>query len=72
VPEPLLSAAMIVRDEASRLPECLQSIREVVDEIVIVDTGSTDETVSIARSFGARVLVHRWDGDFAAARNAGL
>jgi hypothetical protein len=63
---------MIVRDEAAHLPACLESIREVVDEIVIVDTGSTDETVSIARSFGAHVHVHRWDGDFAAARNAGL
>jgi tetratricopeptide (TPR) repeat protein len=63
---------MIVRDEATHLPDCLESIREVVDEIVIVDTGSTDETVSIARSFGAHVHIHRWDGDFAAARNAGL
>jgi tetratricopeptide (TPR) repeat protein len=63
---------MIVRDEAAHLPDCLESIRGVVDEIVIVDTGSTDETVSIARSFGARVHVREWDGDFAAARNAGL
>ena len=63
---------MIVRDEAAHLPDCLESIRGVVDEIVIVDTGSSDETVSIARSFGAHVHIHRWDGDFAAARNAGL
>jgi glycosyltransferase involved in cell wall biosynthesis len=69
---PLLSAAMIVRDEASNLPACLESIRDVVDEMVIVDTGSSDETVSIARSFGARVHVHPWHGDFAHARNAGL
>jgi tetratricopeptide (TPR) repeat protein len=72
VTEPLLTAAMIVRDEASHLPACLESIRDVVDEIVIVDTGSTDETVSIARSFGARVHIHPWREDFAAARNTGL
>jgi hypothetical protein len=63
---------MIVRDEAAHLPDCLESIRNVVDEIVIVDTGSTDATVSIAQSFGARVHIHQWDGDFAAARNVGL
>jgi tetratricopeptide (TPR) repeat protein len=72
VPAPLLTAAMIVRDEASHLPGCLESIRDVVDEIVVVDTGSTDATVEIARSFGAEVHHHPWRGDFAAARNAGL
>jgi len=44
----------------------------VVDEIVMVDTGSTDESVAIAQSFGARVLYREWDGDFSAARNYGL
>lgn len=44
----------------------------MVDEIVVVDTGSTDESVAIARSFGARVLHREWDGDFSAARNYGL
>ena len=48
------------------------SIRPVVDEIVVVDTGSTDESVAIAESFGARVLYWEWDGDFSAARNYGL
>ena len=70
--DPLLTAAMIVRDEASQLPACLESIRGVVDEIVIVDTGSSDATVSIANSFGARVHTHPWNGSFADARNAGL
>ena len=70
--DPLLTAAMIVRDEASQLPACLESIRGVVDEIVIVDTGSSDATVSIAKSFGARVHTHPWNGSFADARNAGL
>jgi tetratricopeptide (TPR) repeat protein len=72
MPAPLLTAAMIVRDEQSHLPACLESIRDLVDEIVIVDTGSSDATISIARSFGARVHVHPWNGDFAEARNAGL
>ena len=63
---------MIVRDEESRLPACLESIRPAVDEIVIVDTGSTDRTVEIARSFGARVEVHPWQGDFSQARNIAL
>jgi hypothetical protein len=72
VPDLLLSAAMIVRDEATHLEACLRSIRDVVDEIVIVDTGSTDETVSIAHSFGAHVHVHPWQGSFAEPRNIGL
>lgn len=68
----MLSAALIVRDEESHLPTCLESIRELADEIVVVDTGSTDSSVEIARSFGARVEVHPWQGDFAQARNLGL
>jgi len=72
VSEPLLTAAMIVRDEEEHLPGCLESIRELVDEIVIVDTGSTDDTVEIARRFGARVHERPWDDDFATPRNLGL
>jgi tetratricopeptide (TPR) repeat protein len=63
---------MIVRDEEHHLPDCLASLRGVVDEVVIVDTGSVDATVAIAESYGARVLHHPWAGDFAAPRNAGL
>ena len=63
---------MIVRDEELHLPACLQSIADVVDEIVIVDTGSTDATISIADSFGARVHLHPWRANFAEARNVGL
>jgi tetratricopeptide (TPR) repeat protein len=64
-----LTLAMIVRDEEEMLPRCLAAIAPAVDEIVVVDTGSTDRTVAIAESFGARVLHHRWTGSFAEARN---
>ncbi len=68
----LLSAALIVRDEAGVLEDCLASVRAVVDEIVVVDTGSRDSSPEIAARFGARVIHHRWSDDFAEARNVGL
>ncbi len=68
----LLSLAMIVRDEEEMLPGCLTSVQTAVDEIVIVDTGSSDRSVEIAEGFGARVLHTPWRGDFSAARNLGL
>jgi len=67
-----LSLAMIVKNEARCLARCLDSIRSVVDEIVIADTGSTDDTVAIARRQGARVVSFPWNNDFAAARNFAL
>ena len=63
---------MIVRNEERHLAACLSSLRTLVDELVIVDTGSTDSTISIARRFGARVIRARWPGSFAAARNISL
>lgn len=69
---PLLSACIIARDEEERLPRCLASLAGVVDEIVVVDTGSKDATMDIARKAGARVSQLAWCGDFAAARNAAL
>jgi tetratricopeptide (TPR) repeat protein len=69
---PLLSAVMIVRDEEPMLADCLASVHGLADEVVIVDTGSTDRTVEIAHSHGARVLEQPWTGDFSAPRNIGL
>src|SRR5262245_1489579 len=67
-----ISAAMIVRDEEAYLDDCLKSIVDEVDEIVIVDTGSRDRTCDIARRYGARLFDLPWTGDFAAARNHAL
>ncbi|MCK9250943.1 MAG: glycosyltransferase [Solirubrobacteraceae bacterium] len=64
-----MSLCMIVRDEEAMLGRCLAAVRDGVDEIVIVDTGSTDRTVEIAESYGARVLHFTWCDDFSAARN---
>ena len=70
--EPRLSLCMIAKNEEQFLADCLASVRNVVDEIILVDTGSTDRTVEIAESFGARVFHFPWTGDFAAARNESL
>src|SRR4051794_3580703 len=67
-----IALVMIVRDEARCLERCLVSARAWVDEIVVLDTGSLDATVDIARSRGARVSSFEWRDDFAAARNAAL
>src|SRR5664279_5393315 len=72
---PLLAVALIVKDEASNLPECLQALRSLtglVEEIVIYDTGSVDGTQDIAREAGATVVQGYWDGDFSRARNAAI
>ena len=64
-----VSACMIVKNEEELLPGCLESIRDWVDEIIIVDTGSTDHTVEIAESYGARIFHQPWEGDFSKHRN---
>jgi tetratricopeptide (TPR) repeat protein len=67
-----LSVCMIVRDEERLLARALASVRDIADQIVVVDTGSTDRTVEIARSFGAEVHFFPWADDFAAARNESI
>jgi tetratricopeptide (TPR) repeat protein len=67
-----LSLAMIVKNEARCLARCLHSVSPVVDEIIIVDTGSTDATVRIAAEFNATVAHFDWSNDFSAARNFAL
>lgn len=67
-----LSACLIVKDEERNLTRCLKSLQGLVSEIVIVDTGSTDRTVEIAQSFGARVFHHPWENDFSKHRNQSI
>ena len=65
-----LSLCMIVKNEEARLSNCLTSVQGAVDEIVILDTGSTDGTSEVARRFTDKVIPYAWEDDFAAARNA--
>ncbi len=67
-----ISLCMIVKNEEENLDRCLISARDVVDEIIIVDTGSTDRTIEIAESYGAKVFNHPWEGSFSKARNYSL
>lgn len=67
-----ISLCMIVKNEERFLPDCLKSVADLVSEIVIVDTGSTDRTIKIAEQFGARLFQIEWENDFAKARNYGL
>jgi glycosyltransferase involved in cell wall biosynthesis len=71
-PTPTISLCMIVKDEEKFLENCLKSVENCVDEMVIVDTGSTDRTIEIAKSFGARVYQHPWENDFSKHRNQSL
>jgi tetratricopeptide (TPR) repeat protein len=68
----MLSFCTIVKNEAANLPRCLASVKPYVDEMVIIDTGSTDDTVSIAQQYGAKIGHFEWCNDFAAARNYAL
>jgi glycosyltransferase involved in cell wall biosynthesis len=67
-----ISVAMIVRDESAHLAECLSCIAPLADEICVVDTGSVDDTVSIARQYGCHVARFPWRNDFSAARNVSI
>ena len=67
-----LSVCMIVRNESHNLEAALRSVRDVADEVIVVDTGSTDDTCAIAIEWGARLFHDPWDDDFSKARNAAL
>ena len=64
-----VSLCMIVKNEEEKLAGCLESLKDLVDEILIADTGSTDHTISIARGYGAKIFSYDWKDDFADARN---
>lgn len=67
-----ISLCMIVKNEEAVLARCLESVKHLVDEMVIVDTGSTDATCEIAKSYGAHIYEYAWDNSFANARNFSL
>ena len=69
---PHLTLAMIVRNEEAYLSRCLLSVKNLADEIIVVDTGSVDATKQIALDAGAKIVDFPWCDDFSAARNAGL
>ncbi len=69
---PAVGLSMIVKNEAHTIRACLESVRDVVTQIVIADTGSTDSTCDIAREFGATVVSFPWQDHYANARNAAL
>lgn len=67
-----LSLCMIVKNEEDCIGRCLDSVKDVVDEIIIVDTGSTDRTIEICNSYGADVVQFSWKDNFSDARNYGI
>ena len=69
---PTISCCMIVKNEEAFLEKCLESVKNYVDEIIIVDTGSTDKTVEIANRYTDKVYFHPWEGSFSKARNQAL
>ena len=67
-----ISACYIVKNNAEDLKISLQSLKDFVDEIIVIDTGSTDDTVEVSKNFGAKVFFKAWQDDFSAARNFAL
>jgi len=69
---PKISCCMIVKNEEEFLEKCLASVRDYVDELIVVDTGSTDNTVEIAKRFTDKIYFHPWENSFSKARNRAL
>lgn len=67
-----ISACLIVKDEANNIGKCLNSLKDISNEIIVVDTGSTDNTVEIAQSYRAKVYTYQWDNNFSNAKNYAL
>jgi len=70
--DPKVTLCMIMKNEEAHIGRCLESLKEYVDEIVIVDTGSTDKSMEIARSHGAQIYEYPWEDDFSKARNQAM
>lgn len=64
-----LGAAIIARDEEENIARCLRSVRDVCEQVVVIDTGSCDNTPVLAAKYGADIFFHKWRDDFADARN---
>lgn len=71
-PQPRVTLCMILKNEEKHIGRCLESLKGHVDDIVVVDTGSTDKTMEICKSYGARVYEHPWENSFSKARNQAL
>jgi tetratricopeptide (TPR) repeat protein len=69
---PTISLCMIVKNEEKSLPQCLESIKDVVDEIIIVDTGSTDGTILISENYTDNIYLHSWEENFSKHRNQSI
>lgn len=69
---PTISLCMIVRNEEEFISKCLASIHDLVDELIVIDTGSTDQTMNICQKYQAAIYSYQWNDDFSAARNYGL
>lgn len=67
-----ISLCMITKNEEKYLGQCLNSIKDIVDEIIVVDTGSEDRTIEIAKKYNAKIFTFKWVDDFSAARNESL
>lgn len=67
-----ISACIIAKNEEDTIKRCLDSLKDAVDEIILVDTGSEDNTIEIAKSYGAKIYHHPWNQDFSEVRNVSL